>query len=142
VGLIARAIEAVGIPTLCMTSALSITRSVNPPRAAFLDFPLGHTTGKPHEPVLQREILLAALEGFESLREPGSVKTLPFQWADDDGWKEPRTLPKTGAPAERDRDDRSERSSEPQYQSARDRELAEAASARGDCETCVFPDGA
>ena len=37
-------------PTLCMSSALDITRRVNPPRAAFLDFPLGHTTGKPHEP--------------------------------------------------------------------------------------------
>ena len=55
-GLIARQIEAVGIPTLSMTSALSITRAVHPPRGAFLDYPLGHTTGKANEPGLQVEV--------------------------------------------------------------------------------------
>ena len=63
-GLVARHVEAAGIPTLCMTSAQDITRAVNPPRAAFLDFPLGHTTGKPHEPDLQRRILVQALSSF------------------------------------------------------------------------------
>jgi D-proline reductase (dithiol) PrdB len=141
VGLIAREIEAVGISTLCMTSALSITRSVNPPRAVFLDFPLGHTTGKPHDPALQREILLDALEGFESLREPGSVKSLPYEWAGDDSWKESVMRPSPNAANVGASDDRRERSKEPQYQSEHDRELAEDALARGECETCVFLGG-
>ena len=100
-----------------MTSALDITRAVNPPRAAFLDFPLGHTTGKPHEPALQREILLEALGAFETLKTPGSVKLLPFRWDETDAWKE----------EERTRDDdRKTRHDTPQYQCEEDRRLAEA----------------
>src|SRR5258708_3362151 len=70
-----------------MASAIDIIKAVNPPRAAFLDFPLGHTTGKPHEPELQREILLQALDAFRTMTEPGSIKTLPFRWSDEDEWK-------------------------------------------------------
>ena len=100
-----------------MSSALDITKAVNPPRAAFLDYPLGHTTGKPHDPVLQREILIEALDGFVSLTKPGSVKMLPFQWSEDASWKET---------AERgDDDDRLPRHDTPQYQSEEDRIRAE-----------------
>jgi hypothetical protein len=116
VGLIARHVEAAGIPTLCMSSALDITRSVNPPRAAFLDFPLGHTTGKPNEPGLQRAIVAAALEAFASLREPGSVKMLPFRWSEEEEWK--RTAFAGG-------DDRRPRLDAPQYQTEEDRRRAE-----------------
>ena len=70
-----------------MSSALDITRAVNPPRAAFLDYPLGHTTGKPHEPALQREILSQALEALTTLQIPGSVKMLPFTWSADQAWQ-------------------------------------------------------
>jgi len=100
-----------------MTSALDITLAVNPPRAAFLDYPLGHTTGRPHDPELQRAILLEALEAFTSLEAPGSVKTLPFKWDDDETWKE----------AEKTKgDDRVERYDTPQYQYEADKKLAEA----------------
>ena len=100
-----------------MTSALDITRSVNPPRAAFLDYPLGHTTGKPCEPVLQREILREALAAFTSLTTPGSVKMLPFQWDSKETWKET---------AQRGPDDRRPRYETPQYQTDADRRRAEA----------------
>jgi hypothetical protein len=100
-----------------MSSALDITRAVNPPRAAFLDFPLGHTTGKPREPELQREILAEALEGFRTLESPGSIRILPFQWSDDDSWQET-------ALAGGDR--RSPRYDTPQYQCEDDRRRAEA----------------
>jgi hypothetical protein len=99
-----------------MTSALDITRAVNPPRAAFLDYPLGHTTGKPHEPALQRQIMREALGAFASLITPGSVKMLPFVWSEDETWK---TQAFAGA------DDRTERLDTPQYQSDEDRKLAE-----------------
>ena len=115
-GLIARDAEAAGIPTLCMGSALDIMTAVNPPRAAFLDFPLGHTTGEPHQPELQREILMQALEGFSSLAAPGSIKLLPFRWSQGDGWKET---------ALNDGDTRTERQATPQYQLEEDRMLAE-----------------
>jgi hypothetical protein len=117
VGLIARHAEACGISTLCMTSALDITTAVNPPRAAFLDYPLGHTTGKPHEPELQREILVQALEGFTSLTTPGAAKILPFRWSEDDDWKRTAML---------DGDSRTPRYDTPQYQNEEDRRRAEA----------------
>ena len=71
-----------------MTSALSITRAVAPPRAAFVDFPLGHTTGKPHDRTLQRDLLRDALAAFETIATPGEIVRLPYSWDDDDGWKE------------------------------------------------------
>ncbi len=125
-GLIARQVEADGIPTLSMSSALSITRAVNPPRAAFLDYPLGHTAGKPRDVVLQREIVAAALAAVEELDRPGAVKILPWRWSDDDEWKREAML---GGDA------RTERSAEPVYQSETDRRLAQD---RGGCPTCVF----
>ncbi|KAA0236661.1 hypothetical protein EDM76_07845 [bacterium] len=124
-GLAARQAEEAGIPTLCLSSALDITRSVNPPRAAFLDFPLGHTAGKAHEPGLQRTIMLEALEAFSSLREPGQVKLLPFRWDKDDSWK--RAMDRL--------DTRLPRFDTPQYQFDEDRALAEAAR-EGSCPVC------
>ena len=117
VGLLARHAEAVGISTLCMTSALDITQAVNPPRAAFLDYPLGHTTGKPYQPALQRQILLEALAGFSDLTVPGSVKALPFKWSEDRSWQET---------AQRGPDDRRPRYDTPQYQYEEDRDRAKA----------------
>lgn len=125
-GLVARHVEAAGIPTLCMSSALDITRSVNPPRAAFLDFPLGHTTGKPGQPELQRRILIDALSSFEGMTVPGSVRTLPYRWSDDDGWKEK---------AFAEGDDRLPRRDTPQYQDEEDRRRAEAGGSPS-CPAC------
>jgi len=105
-----------------MSSALDITRAVNPPRAAFLDYPLGHTTGKPNDPVLQRAILLDALDALISLTMPGQVKMLPFRWSEDQGWY---------ATAQRGPDDRRPRYDTPQYQTEEDRQRAEATSTGG-----------
>lgn len=82
-------VEAAGIPTLCMTSALDITRAVNPPRAVFLNFPLGHQTGKPHQPELQRQIVRDAMRAFETIERPGTIVELPYVWdANDRRWEE------------------------------------------------------
>ena len=125
-GLIAREIESRGIPTVSLTSALSITSSVNPPRAVFLDFPLGHTAGRPHDEELQDAIVEAALVAFETMEKPGSIDRLPFHWADDDVWKDSVMRPRSdGAEGGEHRDDRSERSGEPQYQFETDRLAAE-----------------
>jgi hypothetical protein len=99
-----------------MTSALDITRAVNPPRAAFLDYPLGHTAGKPHEPELQREILVQALDAFHSMTTPGSIRVLPFRWSQEDDWKRTAMM---------DGDTRTPRYDTPQYQNDEDRLRAE-----------------
>ncbi len=127
-----------------MSSALSITRAVNPPRAAFVDYPLGHTTGMPHQPTLQRDLLLAALHTFETISAPGGVVTLPYEWEDGGAWKESLIHPRESSDSAGNdggggrADERTSRHDTPQYQSQQDRERAEAALAAGGCKTCVF----
>ena len=114
-GLIARQAEAVGISTVCMNSALDITQSVNPPRAVFLDFPLGHTTGKANEPDLQYSIVHDALIALGEMKSPGSIKILPYRWSEDESWKNTHS-----------KDARLPRTSEPQFQFEEDKILYEA----------------
>ena len=72
-----------------MSSALDITRAVKPPRSVFINFPLGHQTGKPDDPALQRAIVLDALAAAGSIGVPGEVVTLPYVWDEqDDSWEE------------------------------------------------------
>ena len=88
-GLVARAVETAGIPTLCMTSALDITEAVKPPRSVFVNFPLGRQTGKPHQPELQRSIIRDALQALETITTPGAIVTLPYMWDEtDDSWED------------------------------------------------------
>jgi D-proline reductase (dithiol) PrdB len=139
VGLIAREIEGRGVPTVSLSSALSITRGANPPRAAYLDFPLGHTSGKPHQPELNRSIVRDALGAFETLKTPGDIVHLAYEWARDDAWKDSVMRPRadSGGGA---RDDRVERVATPQYQTDSDRIAGDAALASGGCATCVWLD--
>jgi hypothetical protein len=107
VGLIAREVEAAGISTLCMTSAYDITQAVNPPRAVFVNYPLGHQTGKPDDPENQRAIIVEALGAFETISRPGTIVELPYIWDPNDrGWEEtdytPGFLPPRPKKAEAD----------------------------------------
>ncbi len=89
VGLIARAAESAGISTISMTSALDVTRAVKPPRSVFVNFPLGHQTGKPHQTELQRSIVRGAFRALESITTPGTIVSLPYVWdEEDDGWED------------------------------------------------------
>ncbi len=82
-------VEEADIPTLCMTSALDITQAVKPPRAVFLNFPLGHQTGKPNDRELQRAIVRDALGAFETIRTPGEIVKLPYVWdPNDSSWEQ------------------------------------------------------
>lgn len=67
-----------------MTSALDITLAVKPPRAVFLNFPLGHQTGKPNDPELQHRIVSDAMRAFEAIDRPGGIVELPYVWDPND----------------------------------------------------------
>ena len=89
VGLIARSVEMAGIPTISMTSALDITQAVKPPRSAFVNFPLGHQTGKANLPELQRSIVRDAFSALEAITTPGTIVTLAYVWDEkDDSWED------------------------------------------------------
>jgi len=122
VGLVAREIELRGIPTVCLSSAWSITAAVNPPRAVFVDFPLGHTAGKRGDKALQRRIMIDTLSALDGIQQPGSIRPLPYRWSASDAWKQNVMRPK---PSTTHVDDRVERSDAPQYQYPEDREAAE-----------------
>ena len=89
-GLIARGLEARGLPTLSMSCLYEVSQAFKPPRTCFLDFPIGCPAGKPHEPEQQRAILRAALAAAPRFGERWEVTELPFQWAADGNrdWEE------------------------------------------------------
>jgi len=93
-----------------MTSSWVITASANPPRASFLDYPLGHTAGRPHELDEQIAIASAALRLVESATEPGQIVPLPHRWPTE--WK---------AKARELSDKRTERFDTPQYERPADK---------------------
>ena len=71
-GLIQSLIERAGIPTASVTLLEEVTRRVRPPRALFVDLPLGYPLGRPHDAAMQRTILLALLE-LLALDEPPPI---------------------------------------------------------------------
>lgn len=119
--LVARHLEANGIPTLCLGSAIDILEAGRPPRAAFVDYPLGHTSGKPFDAADQLSIVRAALAGFTRMTVPGEIQMLSNQWGDD-GWR-------AEAASTQGQDTRQPRDDSPQFQLPADRDAAVASGA-------------
>jgi len=82
VGLIQRAIEERGVPTVSVTVARDVTEAIRVPRAIFVPWPMGHHFGVPFHRDLQRRVVLAALALLETDTEPGTIQELPIKWAD------------------------------------------------------------
>ena len=108
-----------------MSSAYSITVATNPPRAVYLDFPLGHTSGRPHDRKEQLAIMRDTFAAFKGIATQGSIVSLNYRWAEDDAWKD--GVMRAGS------DNRVERHETPQYQSQDDEAVADA-----ECKTCVW----
>jgi hypothetical protein len=126
-----------------MSSARSITQAVCPPRAVFLDFPLGHTAGRVGDEVGNRAILSYVLGAFASIEQPGEIRDLSYAWSEDERWKEEAESEVNryaGSEVGRVADERVERFDSPQYQQEDDRTAAETALARDGCPSCVFLD--
>ena len=79
-GLIQRAVEMVGIPTIGVTLQKEITRRVKPPRALFVRYPFGHPMGEAFAVRQQRAVLLAALEALETITERGTIVEPGWAW--------------------------------------------------------------
>lgn len=116
--LVARHLEANGIPTVVMAGALDIVTAGRPPRATFLDYPLGHTCGRPDDPQEQLEVVRAAVSLFDEATGPGRIVTLEHRWSDGNAWKREMLDPTRG-------DVRETRDTTPRYQLESDRRLAE-----------------
>jgi hypothetical protein len=132
--MIAGQVEHAGFPTNGLTSARTITARVNPPRSVFLDAPLGHTSGPPEAPEIQRSIVEQALDLAVSMTRPGTITDLDLRWHTDDwkstplGWsrrnEDGERPPGSGSDSSRG-DSRTARSDVPRYQFEADRLAAE-----------------
>jgi D-proline reductase (dithiol) PrdB len=80
VGLVARAVEAAGIPTVTLSVVRSMTEATPAPRNMLIRFRLGQVLGEPHNVAQQQAVLRAALDAVPSLTEPGATLELPFRW--------------------------------------------------------------
>lgn len=115
--LIARHFESLGLPTLILGSALDIMESGRPPRAVFVNYPLGFESGRFRDTDNQLAVVKQAISHFESMQAPG-IQALDFEW--QAGWDMVWEREKGKL------DQRSARTTEPQYQNEADRLAAEA----------------
>ena len=98
--LVARYLEANGLPTAIVGSALDIVEHCGVPRFLFTDFPLGNPCGHPDRADMQQAIVKAALQLLASANGPRTTVVSPYAWRHDPDWRE-----RYGRvdPAERDR---------------------------------------
>lgn len=85
--LVARHLEANGIPTVVMGCAKDIVEYCGVPRFLFSDFPLGNACGRPHDADSQAVTLELALRVLESAVGPRTTVQSPLRWSDDPDWK-------------------------------------------------------
>ena len=71
IGLVARAFELAGIPTITLAVVREVVESVRPPRVALYDGEIGSVAGKPEWPEHQRRILDEALRLIEPMDQAG-----------------------------------------------------------------------
>jgi D-proline reductase (dithiol) PrdB len=74
VGLVARALELAGIPTMMLAVVKEVVESVRPPRVALYDGEIGSVAGNPGWPEHQRRILDEALRLIEPMDQAGIRK--------------------------------------------------------------------
>ena len=79
-GLIARAIERVGIPTISISIAKDLTEAVGIPRAVFVKWPLGHPLGERNNAAQQKTVIFDALQLLVTAEEPGTIREPGYRW--------------------------------------------------------------
>ena len=86
--MVARHLEANGIATVVIGSALDIVERCGVPRFVFTDFPLGNPCGHPWRRDMQATIVALALRSLQTARRPRSTLRAPFAWRNDPGWRD------------------------------------------------------
>jgi D-proline reductase (dithiol) PrdB len=87
VSLVARHLEANGIPTVVMGCAKDIVEHAAVPRFLFSDLPLGNSAGRPHDAASQAFTLELGLRLLESAPGPQTTVQSPLRWSADASWK-------------------------------------------------------
>ena len=57
---------------------------IKPPRAMLVKFPRGSMLGEPGNIQRQRRVIRDALNALSEIKEPGTVRELPYRWKKPD----------------------------------------------------------
>jgi len=87
VSLVARHLEANGIPTVIMGCAKDLVEFCGVPRFLFSDFPLGNAAGRPNDVASQAFTMELALKVLESAIGPRTTVQSPLRWSENPDWK-------------------------------------------------------
>lgn len=85
--LVARHLEASGVPTVLVGSARDIVEEIGVPRFLFTDMPLGYPIGRPGDAGQQRRICTQALDLLERAWAPQTTVRSDVSWGDDE-WRQ------------------------------------------------------
>jgi D-proline reductase (dithiol) PrdB len=83
VGLVARVVEAAGIPTVTLNMIWKYHNLVGMPRIAAIEHPFGRPYGDVNDVETQTSVLRSALAVFDQAEEPGHIEHLPYRWHED-----------------------------------------------------------
>ena len=85
--LVARHLEASGLPTVIMGCAKDIVEHCGVPRFLFRDFPLGNSAGRPFDVDSQAATLELALRVLETAPAARTTVQSPLAWGASPDWK-------------------------------------------------------
>ena len=85
--LVARQLEADGLPSVILGCAKDIVEYCGVPRFLFSDFPLGNSAGRPFDAESQALTLELALRVLESAPAARTTVQSPLRWREDASWK-------------------------------------------------------
>jgi len=80
VPVLARRIEAAGIPTVTVTMMPATAEQLLAPRIVGVEFPFGHPFGQPGDRAVQRIVLTTALRALAGSSRPGTRVDLDLEW--------------------------------------------------------------
>jgi hypothetical protein len=72
--------EEAGMCTISLGNDAERMAKIKPPRALLVKFARGSMLGEPGHVKRQRRIILDALAALQTMRVPGSIQELPYQW--------------------------------------------------------------
>ncbi|MBM3650192.1 MAG: hypothetical protein FJX11_20640 [Alphaproteobacteria bacterium] len=84
--LVARHLEANGLPTVVIGSGRDIVEYCGVPRFVFTDIPLGNPVGPPWRRDIQRAVVELALDTLATAERPRMTVVAPVSW-DDPAWR-------------------------------------------------------
>jgi len=87
VSLVARHVEAAGIPTVIIGSAQDIVETAGVPRFVFVDYPLGNPIGKPGDTAEQRRVVSSALTLLTTAVAPRMTWRQDLSWGSHE-WRD------------------------------------------------------